>query len=157
MKTVVIGSPKSWYYDDLKRAGRKRNHEIIGCRFNDLQCKVECGVTRVYYQREDEIIDLAAVDAVLVRSMPPGSLEQIVFRMDALHGLESQGMTIINSPRAMETAVDKFLCLHRLQQAGIPVPKTIVCQTAEDALRAFEELERNVVVKTDFWRRRAGA
>ena len=36
-------------------------------------------------------IDLARVDGVLVRMMPPGSLEQVVFRMDALHRLAARG------------------------------------------------------------------
>ena len=37
-------------------------------------------------------IDLTRVDGVLVRMMPPGSLEQVVFRMDALHRLAALGV-----------------------------------------------------------------
>ena len=39
--------------------------------------------------------DLRKCDAVLVRSMPPGSLEQVVFRMDALARLEAAGVVVI--------------------------------------------------------------
>ena len=37
--------------------------------------------------------------------MPPGSLEQVVFRMDALHRLQALGIRVLNPPRAVETAV----------------------------------------------------
>jgi hypothetical protein len=35
--------------------------------------------------------DLDSFDIVLVRFIPAGSLEQIIFRMDALHLLEARG------------------------------------------------------------------
>src|SRR5262249_62123520 len=39
---------------------------------------------------------LATFDAVMVRTMPPGSLEQVVFRMDVLHRLEARGVPVLN-------------------------------------------------------------
>ena len=71
-------------------------------------------------------IDLAGVDGVLARMMPPGSLEQVVFRMDALHRLASLGVPVMNSPRAVEAAVDKYLASARLEAEGLPVPETWV-------------------------------
>ena len=38
----------------------------------------------------------------------------------------------------------------RLQQAGLPVPPTAVCETAEAALAAFDQLGGDVVVKPLF-------
>ena len=52
--------------------------------------------------------DLSRADAVLVRTMPPGSLEQVVFRMDLLARLEAAGIPVVNPPRAIEAAVDKY-------------------------------------------------
>jgi RimK family alpha-L-glutamate ligase len=37
-----------------------------------------------------------------------------------------------------------------LEQAGLPTPRTIVCETSADALKAFTELGGNVVVKPLF-------
>ena len=82
--------------------------------------------------------------------MPPGSLEQVVFRMDVLGRLAAAGVTVLNPPRAVEAAVDKYLATALLQEAGLLVPRTIVCQTADDALLAFENLGRDVVVKPLF-------
>ena len=95
-------------------------------------------------------VALDQFDAVLVRTMPPGSLEQVVFRMDALARLEAAGIPVINPPRAIECAVDKYLTTARLASAGLPVPRTIVCQTADEALSAFHELGRDVVLKPLF-------
>jgi RimK family alpha-L-glutamate ligase len=94
--------------------------------------------------------NLTELDAVLVRTMPPGSLEQVVFRMDVLGRLEAAGLTVINPARAVEAAVDKYLATARLQAAGLRVPRTIVCQTADDALAAFAALNNDVVIKPLF-------
>ncbi len=87
---------------------------------------------------------------MIVRTMPPGSLEQVVYRMDALWRLESAGVVVLNPPKALECAVDKYLALVRLESAGLTVPATIVCENAEAALVAFDHLGGDVVVKPIF-------
>jgi ribosomal protein S6--L-glutamate ligase len=93
---------------------------------------------------------LSSVDAVIVRTMPPGSLEQVVFRMNLLTRLEAAGVVVCNPPRAIECAVDKYLTTARLVDAGLPVPETIVCENADAALAAFDQLGGDVVVKPVF-------
>lgn len=94
--------------------------------------------------------DLTRCDAVIVRTMPPGSLEQVVFRMDALVRLEARGIDVLNPPKAIECAVDKYLTTARLAEAGLPVPETVVCETASYAMEVFEALGGDVVVKPIF-------
>ena len=53
--------------------------------------------------------------------MPPGSLEQVVFRMDVLGRLEAAGKVVINPPRAIEAAVDKYLASAKLAAAGLRI------------------------------------
>jgi ribosomal protein S6--L-glutamate ligase len=79
--------------------------------------------------------------------MPAGSLEQVVFRIDVL---QTAAVPVLNTPRAVETCVDKFLASARLAAAGLPTPATIACQTADDAMAAFEELGGDVVAKPLF-------
>lgn len=93
---------------------------------------------------------LTALDAVLVRTMPAGSLEQVIFRMDALQQLEGAGVLVLNPPRALEAAIDKYLACCRLKSAGLPVPPTVACENADDAVAAFDELGGDVVVKPLF-------
>src|SRR4029077_2170924 len=95
-------------------------------------------------------LDLLGADGILVRMMPPGSLEQVVFRMDALHRLAAAGVPVLNPPRAVEAAVDKYLTLALLEAADRPVPSTWTGQWAAEALAAFEELGGDFVVKPLF-------
>jgi RimK family alpha-L-glutamate ligase len=145
MIIAVLGSPTSWYLRDLARAAGDR-HQMIPATFRQLAATVD----NVEQRCASATADLTAVDAVLVRTMPPGSLEQVVFRMDVLGRLEAAGLTVINPARAVEAAVDKYLATARLQAAGLRVPKTMVCQTADDALAAFAELNNDVVIKPLF-------
>ena len=99
---------------------------------------------------------LDGCDAVIVRGIPRGSLEQVIFRVDALHVLVERGVTCLNSPRAIERTVDKFLASALLAQAGLRTPRTIACERPEDALDAFEELGGDVIVKPLFGSMGAG-
>lgn len=94
--------------------------------------------------------DLLTLDALIVRTMPLGSLEQVIFRMDALQAVERSGIPILNPPRTLEIAIDKWLTLERLARHQIPTPATIACQSREHAMEAFEQLGRDVVVKPVF-------
>ena len=75
-------------------------------------------------------------DAVLARIIPSGTLEQIIFRVDALHWIEKRGVPVVNSPRAIERAVDKFYTDALLREAGLPTPETVVCENMADAMDA---------------------
>lgn len=93
--------------------------------------------------------DLARYDGLLVRSLPGGSLEQVIFRMDALHRLARAGVRVLNPPLALERTVDKYYTSTLLEEAGLPTPFTRVVQGFEPAMRAFLELG-DVVLKPLF-------
>lgn len=92
---------------------------------------------------------LRSGDAVLARIIPNGSLEQIIYRVDALHWLEDVGIRVINSPRAIERSVDKFYTSALLERAGLRTPETVVCERLDDAMAAFRQM-RDVIVKPLF-------
>ncbi len=148
MKLAVLCSPESWSYGDLVRAAGDA-HDVVSVGFYDLSAAVDAGRSTVSATTAPGK-ELAGCDAVLVRAMPPGSLEQVVFRMDALARLEAAGAAVVNPPRAIEAAVDKYLATARLQEAGLLTPRTYVCQSAEQAMDAFERLRGDVVVKPLF-------
>ncbi len=145
MRIGILGSPNSWYVSDLRRAAANR-HELCVCSFSDLHSFSDRDHSRVWC----DSLDLSTVDALIVRSMPPGSLEQIVFRMDALATCHARGVSVVNPPKSLETAIDKYLCLERLKSAGLNVPPTIACQSADEAMRAFDRLGGDVVLKPLF-------
>lgn len=145
MNIAVLAARDSWYYRDLLRASGSQ-HRLTAISYKSLGSHV----AGVKLSIDGGGSSLNEFDAVLVRSMPPGSLEQVVFRMDALGRLEASGVRVVNSARAIEAAVDKYLATAKLQAAGLLVPETIVCQTAADGLAAFETLGGDVVVKPLF-------
>jgi RimK family alpha-L-glutamate ligase len=140
MHLVVLAAPDSWYLKDLLRASAGE-FEITPMAFRDLTASV--GMSDVA-----SLLDRA--DAVLVRTMPPGSLEQVVFRMDVLGRLEAAGKIVVNPARAIEAAVDKYLASALLAAAGLRTPRTIVCQTVDEAMQAFATLGGDVVLKPLF-------
>jgi RimK family alpha-L-glutamate ligase len=89
-------------------------------------------------------------DAVIVRRVPGGSAEQVFYRMDALHRLEDMGVLVVNPALSIEKTVDKYYTSALLEDAGIKTPKTIVTESFTEAMKAFEELGGDVVVKPLF-------
>jgi ribosomal protein S6--L-glutamate ligase len=146
MRVGVFGNAGSWYVEELCREGTQRGHDVTRLEFPQL-------VSRVVKSGVDVCcgdVDLRDLDVVLVRTMPPGTLEQVVCRMDMLAGLQAQGVRVVNPPKALECAVDKYLTTQRLALAGLPVPQTVVCENSDTALAAFELLGGDVVVKPLF-------
>jgi ribosomal protein S6--L-glutamate ligase len=146
MRFAVLAAPDSWYLRDLIRAAGDR-HEIVQVPFSEITASIACGQP---LQIRSAGHALADFDAVLVRTMPPGSLEQVVFRMDCLGQYEAAGGIVINPAKAVEAAVDKFLTSAKLAEAGLLTPRTICCQTPDDAMAAFAELGGDVVLKPLF-------
>jgi ribosomal protein S6--L-glutamate ligase len=139
MRIGILGAENGWHVRDLQRAAQALGHEATAIDFQRISAGVH-GPAK----------SLSNFDRILVRTMPPGSLEQVIFRMDVLQRLEAHGIPILNPPRAVEICVDKYLASARLAAAGLEVPATAVCQNAEEALQAFEQLQGDVVVKPLF-------
>ena len=69
-----------------------------------------------------------------VRGIPGGSLEQVTFYLDILHGLKRLGVPVYNDARAIERTVDKGMTSFLLRQAGLPTPPAWVVNNRDDAL-----------------------
>src|SRR5262245_44871831 len=120
MRIALLAGGDGWHARGLLRAAAARGHQAQVIDFRRGRAGVAAPAD-----------PFAGFDAVIVRTMPLGSLEQVIFRMDVLHRLEARGVPVLNPPRALETCVDKYLASAFLEAAGLPVPPTIVCQDAE--------------------------
>jgi ribosomal protein S6--L-glutamate ligase len=139
MHIAILCGGRGWHVQDLLRAAKDQGHTAEAVDFRTITVGVETDPE-----------PLAGCDAAIVRIMPAGSLEQVVFRMDVLHAAVQRGVKVMNPPRAIETCVDKYLTNVRLAKAGLPTPPTHVSQRSDDALAAFEQLGRDVVLKPIF-------
>jgi len=134
VQVVILSARTGWHTDELCRAFAARGHVAIVLRYESMIARL--GGPRSAAGLTNEQAALFHADAVLARIIPSGSLEQIIFRVDALHWIEDHGVLVINSPRAIERSVDKFYTDALLHQAGLDTPETVVCETAADAVAA---------------------
>ena len=143
---ILTRNENSWCSTELRESFLKRKITPICFRFQDL-------IARVGFKPRfsiDETDVLSSLKAIIVRPIGRGSLEEIIFRMDLLHRLERLGMYILNPPSAIERSVDKYYALSLLEENGLPVPRTVVAESADTALSAFEELGGDIVIKPIF-------
>jgi RimK family alpha-L-glutamate ligase len=150
---IVTRNRDSWSSTQLREALAKRNITHVCFSFPLL-------VARLGYKPYMKVGGIGIVeelDALIIRPIGRGSLEEIVFRMDMLYRLQRLGLYIINPPEAIEHCVDKYDILAILEENGIPVPRTAVTESVDEALKAFNELGEDVVVKPLFGSRGIGS
>lgn len=145
-RVAVLGGGGGWHVKDLVRAGRGMGIEVAALDFRRIRAALGPGQGGVWSGSSE----VSAFESVIVRSMPAGTLEQVIFRMDALHRLEALGARVLNRPRALECCIDKYLTAARLDSAGLPVPPGETAETADGAMAAFERLGGDVVLKPIF-------
>jgi RimK family alpha-L-glutamate ligase len=142
VRIAILSGGTGWHVQDLIRAAGDLGHTAEPVDFRRIAV--------AHFPNEPIVDSLSDFDAVLIRTMPAGSLEQVVFRMDVLQQAVGRGQPVLNPPKAVETCVDKFLTDHRLRTAGLSVVPSAVCQTWQDAMTAFDQLGGDVVVKPLF-------
>jgi RimK family alpha-L-glutamate ligase len=145
MRIVILGT-HGWHTDELSRALAARGHRVDVLPYQDLVARAGSNLEGGLSIGSAAIFD---ADAVLARIIPAGSLDQVIYRVDALHWIEKRGIPVMNSPRAIERSVDKFYTTALLHEAGLPTPETVVCENAKDAMAAAISMG-DVVVKPLF-------
>src|SRR5215510_13197084 len=146
MHVVILSARTGWHTDELCRALGERGHVGVVLPYEGLIAEIGGSVDPPLRSANVPILD---ADVVLARIIPGGSLEQVIFRVDALHWIEDRGVPVINSPRAIERSVDKFYTSALLREAGLPTPETIVCEGVDAAMAAVRAMG-DVVIKPIF-------
>ncbi len=135
MRIAILSATAGWHTDELCAALLARGHESSVVPYEGLVASMgntgghRSGLTSA----RTSLLD---AEGVLARIIPHGSLEQIIYRVNALHWIEARGVPVMNSPRAIERSVDKFYTTALLEESGLTVPDTVVCEHPEDALAA---------------------
>lgn len=94
-----------------------------------------------------EQFDLLEPRAGLVRGFGAAATQKIFSRLDILRAIEEYDVKLINSRESLEIASDKFLSSIFLEKYQIPTPKTMICEDSHQALKAFDELGGDCVLK----------
>src|SRR6185295_7235243 len=124
MRAVILSARTGWHTDELCRALGERGHVGVVLQYEGLVAHIG-GQTRLTSAN----VPILDADVVLARIIPGGSLEQIIFRVDALHWIEDRGVLVVNPPRAIERSVNKFYTTALLREDGLPSPETVVCES----------------------------
>ncbi len=147
-QVAIITDDPGWHGRELQNA--LKDHGLEGQFISLTDCVLQISST------EDELI-FPGFDqlplGVFVRGVPGGSLEQVIFRLDILHALHDIGVTVYNTPRAIERTVDKPLTSLLLSRAGLPTPQTWICESVEQAEAILEkesDRENQLVLKPLF-------
>jgi RimK family alpha-L-glutamate ligase len=150
---LLTRNENAWCSLQLRKSFRKRQVDVTCFGFEDLIARVQSDPA-VSFRSLDLISEL---NAVLVRPVGRGSLEQVIFRLNMLQKLSRSGLKVINPPAAIEKAADKYNTLVLISEQGVNVPKTVVTENVKAALDAFREFGCDAVIKPVFGSRGIGA
>jgi RimK family alpha-L-glutamate ligase len=132
LRVAIITDDPGWHGARIRRAFQARNGEVTYVSLRDCRIDLQRGCRGLWIPGFEERLP----DGVFVRGVPGGTLEQVVLRLDVLHGLRTLGIPVYNDGRAIERTVDKGMTTFLLARAGLPTPPTCVTETPDEA-RAF--------------------
>jgi RimK family alpha-L-glutamate ligase len=141
---ILTRNPNAWCSSQIIRAVKQISAYPVPLSYANLVARVSLSPRASGGKGLDLLNEL---DAIIVRPIGRGSLDEIIFRLNLLHRLSKLGLPIFNNPSSIERAVDKYYSLALMEAEGIPVPRTIVTESPSRALDAFYELGGDVVVK----------
>ena len=127
-RIAVITDDPGWHGKRLKEALSAKGHEAVFLSLTECALIIEDRQLPIRMKGFEDCLP----EGVFVRGIPGGSLEQVTFYLDVLHGLERLGITVYNGARAIERTVDKAMTSFMLHQAAIPTPAVWV--TRDEAL-----------------------
>ena len=145
---AIVTDDPGWHGQKLKQSLIKRGYspqfiQLQSCHFdlNGGQARIDIpGFNRLPM-------------AVFVRGVPGGSLEQVVYYLDVLHGLEHVGVPVFNNTRALERSVDKGMTSFLLSSKNIATPNSIFSSDLHyiyNKIHEYIDDQKQVVIKPIF-------
>jgi tetrahydromethanopterin:alpha-L-glutamate ligase len=137
---VVFTDDPGWHGKELQKAFSDLGYlchfvSLTECKFNIQSGHLQPIVISGFEKR--------LPDAIFVRGVPGGSLEEVVLYLDILHALQLLNIPVYNNGRAIERSVDKAMTSFLLHQAGLPTPFTWVLRNREEAVDIAENELKN--------------
>jgi len=128
-RIAIFTDDPGWHGKRLKHAFSARGYQAQYLSLTDCRIDLENGIGGVVLPGFEQRLP----DAVFVRGVSGGTLEQVILRLDFLHVLPAIGVPVYNPARAIEKSVDKAMTSLLLHQAGIPTPPTWVAESETQA------------------------
>jgi RimK family alpha-L-glutamate ligase len=148
LKIPIFTDDPGWHGTQLKQAFTRRGVDAV---FVSLQA---CVINLSEDRPQINIPYCGTLPpAVFVRGVSGGTLQQVITRLNVLHMLSMQGVTIYNDVKAIERTVDKAMTSFLLHFHGVATPPTWVCESraqAESIRHAAQQNNQTLVMKPLF-------
>lgn len=146
--TDEVAQAGGWHGQVLAHAFAKRGWQALMVSLDS------CHVSVVSQQVTVHVPGLPqAAPIAFVRGVAAGTTQQIISRLNLLHTLKRQGVTVYNSAATIETTVDKNMTSQLLAEQGIATPNTWVCEhrvTAHALMQQVLDAGKTLVIKPLF-------
>lgn len=136
IRIAVVTDEPGWHGARLRAAFTARGATVRFLSLRDCALRLETRSPRILLPGFADRLP----DAVFVRGIAGGSLEEVVFRLDVLHALHEAGVPVYNDARAIERSVDKSLTSFLLARSGLPTPATLVTADPRSAQAFVQEI-----------------
>ena len=134
-RIAIFTDDPGWHGKQLRLAFAARGYSAEYVSLTGCRIQLQQGLLPLYIPG----FERALPDAVFVRGVPGGSLEEVVLYLDILHALKIMGIPVYNDGHAIERSVDKGMTSFLLQQHAVPTPQTWVLRDRHQALSIAEE------------------
>ena len=134
-RIAIFTDDPGWHGKQLRLAFAARGYSAVYVSLTECRIQLQQGLLPLYIPG----FERALPDAVFVRGVPGGSLEEVVLYLDILHALKIMGIPVYNDGHAIERSVDKGMTSFLLQQHAVPTPQTWVLRDRHQALSIAEE------------------
>ncbi len=134
-RIAIFTDDPGWHGKQLSQAFAAKAYEATYVSLTECRIQLQDKCLPLYIPHFEESLP----DAVFVRGVPGGSLEEVVLYLDILHALKIMGIPVYNDGHAIERSVDKGMTSFLLQQAKLPTPQTWVLRDRVEALKIAEQ------------------
>lgn len=117
---AIITDDPGWHGHQVRNNLISKGFQAEFVRLQDCHFEITDDAAEIHLPGFNEL-----PSAVFVRGVPGGSLEEVVYYLDVLHGLEALGITVMNNVQCIERSVDKGMTSFLLKKHKISTPNTI--------------------------------
>ena len=117
---AIITDDPGWHGRQLVNSFSERGYESRFVRLQDCHFETSTSSANIHLEGFNSL-----PQAVFVRGVPGGTLEEVIYYLDILHGLEALGIRVVNNVRSIERSVDKGMTSFLLKLNGIDTPNSI--------------------------------
>lgn len=117
----IISDTHDWHSEKICEKLLIKNIQVKKLYFNDISVEIDQDLVSFYYLKKP-----FKFEAVWVRFINQGSIEEITQKLSILHLMEKVGIYVHNSASIIEKTVDKFMCSALFSLNNIKTPKTFV-------------------------------